>query len=107
MGAVRREVLARGKGVYNTKSPQLWLQAIRDYMAGRHSDKDPLLDWGKKQVDQIEHRGTNGATCGGVPNGLLVDLPGLQEVSRQLWALTGPLVTGDSSVHAVFANCPP
>ena len=28
------------------------------------------------------------------------------EVSRQLWAVLGPLVAGDPSLHSVFANVP-
>ena len=29
-----------------------------------------------------------------------------REISRQIWALLGPLVAGDSTVHDRFANCP-
>ena len=66
-------------------------------MAGRCSDMDPLLDWVEKQTEQIDHMH---------PNGLVLDLPCLQEVSQQLWSLLGHLVAGDSSMHSVFANCP-
>ena len=29
-----------------------------------------------------------------------------KEISRQLWALLGPLVSAESGVHTLFANCP-
>ena len=53
---------------------------------------DPFPDWVEKQTEQIDHTR---------PTGLMLDLPGLQEVSQQLWALMGPLVSGESSVHSV------
>jgi hypothetical protein len=30
---------------FDGKSPQTWLQSTRDYIAGRTSELDPLLDW--------------------------------------------------------------
>ena len=34
-----------GKGIYNPKAPQSWLQDLRDYVAGRMADLDAILDW--------------------------------------------------------------
>ena len=42
-----------GKGKYDAKRSQEWLQAIRDYVAGRTAELDPLLDWVEKQVEEI------------------------------------------------------
>ena len=36
----------------------------------------------------------------------MIDMPGLKEVPRKLWAFLGPLAAGDATVHSVFANCP-
>ena len=58
-----------------------------------------------RERDEIEHCSTQGATCGGQPAGPMIDLPSLQEVSRQLWAFLGPLVASDATVHSVFVNC--
>ena len=40
-----------GKGAYQPKSPQLWLQDVRDYLAGRCSDMDRVLDWVESHRD--------------------------------------------------------
>ena len=42
-----------GKGVYNAKAPQTWLQDIRDYLAGRSIDLDDVLDWVERQTVEI------------------------------------------------------
>ena len=38
---------------FDTKSPQTWLQSTRDYIAGRTSELDPLLDWVEAQIEPI------------------------------------------------------
>ena len=90
-----------GKGAYQPKSPQLWLQDVRDYLAGRCSDMDRVLDWVESRRDEIEHSSLGS----GFP---MLEHIGVHptEVSRQLWALLGPLVAADPSLHSVFANVP-
>ena len=34
-----------GKGTYNAKAPQSWLQDLCDYLAGRSIDLDLILNW--------------------------------------------------------------
>ena len=34
-----------GKGTYNAKAPQSWLQDLRDYLTGRSIDLDAILTW--------------------------------------------------------------
>ena len=62
---------------------------------------DGVLDWVEARRDEIDH------------NNLGAGFPMLEhigvhptEVSRQLWALLGPLVAVDPSLHSVFANVP-
>ena len=38
---------------FDAKSPQTWLQLTRDYIAGRTSELDPLLDWVEAQIEPI------------------------------------------------------
>ena len=42
-----------GNGVYDSKSPQVWLQSIHNYMAGRTEDMDRVLTWVEKQMSEI------------------------------------------------------
>ena len=60
-----------GKNRYDSKSPQLWLQSTHDYVAGRTSEVDPLLDWAERQVEPITSRSLLGRP--GIP---MVDFAG-------------------------------
>ena len=42
-----------GKGGFNAKSPQTWLQWARDYLAGRTDELDAVLHWAEAQTEQI------------------------------------------------------
>ena len=42
-----------GKGTYNPKSPQTWLQDLCDYLAGRSADLDLVFDWAEQQTSEI------------------------------------------------------
>ena len=42
-----------GKGIYNPKAPQSWLQDLRDYHAGRSANLDAVLDWAERQSSEI------------------------------------------------------
>ena len=86
-----------GKGLYDGKSPQVWLQSIHHYMAGRTEDMDRVLTWVEKQQSVIP-RDPSGCTA--LP---AIDLD-YREVSRQLWAFFGPLVSGNPVVNGVFEN---
>ena len=39
--------------MYDSQSPQTWMQGLRDYVAGRTSEMDGILDWVKAQVEEI------------------------------------------------------
>ena len=89
---------------FDGKSPQTWLQSTRDYIAGRTSELDPLLDWVEAQIEPI----TLGLLANpprdrNIP---MVDAATLLEVSRQLWAMLNPLLSGDSDRATMFANVP-
>ena len=47
------KLLLTDKLVYSSKSPQTWLQDVRDYLAGRTSEIDRLLDWTESQTEEI------------------------------------------------------
>ena len=90
-----------GKGTYNGKAPQSWLQDVRDYLAGRSSDLDLILAWAEAQTSEI-------AT---VPNCGMHDFPMFdqipvepKELSRQLWAFLGPLIAADPNKVSSFKN---
>ena len=90
-----------GKGIFNAKAPQTWLQDIRDYLAGRSIDLDHVLDWVERQTVEIPM----------VPDQRVGDFPMFvhcpaepREVSRQLWAFLGPLVAGDGHKTSTFKN---
>ena len=51
-----------GKGLYDSKSPQLWLHSIEDYLAGRNAEMDPLLERVERRSDEILHEAHEGAS---------------------------------------------
>ena len=85
-----------GKGSYDARKPQIWLLSLRNYLAGRHEEMDPILDWCEQQLDVIPRDAKPPAMMDAEP----------AEVSRQLWAFLGPLVAGDASMESIFANVP-
>ncbi len=88
------------KNRYDSKSPQSWLQATRDYVAGRTSEIDPLLDWVERQVEPITTE--MHVRRDDIP---MVDSAGnLVEVSRQFWAMLNSLLASDSHQAGMFAN---
>ena len=86
---------------FDAKSPQSWLQSTRDYVAGRTSELDPLLDWVEAQTEPISlamlmHPNPERS----IP---MVDAAGsLGEVARQLWAMLNPYCWPDKAI--MFAN---
>ena len=60
---------------------------------------DSVLDWVDVQKGEVDHKSFSDFP--------MLDGIGVEprEASRQLWALLGPLVANDSTVHTVFANC--
>ena len=42
-----------GKGTFDHKAPQQWLQTLRDYLAGRCNDLDAILEWAERQTEPI------------------------------------------------------
>ena len=90
-----------GKGMYNSKVPQSWLQDLRDYLAGRSADLDAILSWTEMQTSEIELAPSQGS--GGFPlfDQIAVDP---KEVARQLCAFWGPLVASDSNKSSTFNN---
>ena len=90
---------ALDKNRYDQKKPLEWLQSIRDYVAGRSDEIDPLLDWVEAQTEPIT---TEMLTSNGnLP--MINGAPTLKEASRQFWALLNPLLA-DSSVSNNFCN---
>ena len=61
---------------------------------------DRVLDWVESRTEAID---STFLSAGGVP---ATDFASLGEVSRQLWALLGPLLAGDSVQAGMFANVP-
>ena len=86
---------------YDSKKAQEWLQTTRDYVAGRTSEMDPLLDWVERQEEPITDEALT--SQGNVP--MHDESLSLKEVSRQLWAMLQKLVV-DTSVASAFANVP-
>ena len=74
-----------GKGVYDKGSPQVWLQSLHNYMAGRTEDMGRLLDWVGRQQAEIPQY------LSGVHGLPLINCAEYREVSRQLWASSGRL----------------
>ena len=67
-----------GKAVYDKALPQLWLQSVHNYMAGRTEDMDRVLDWVEKQQGEIPKDQS-------VVQGLsMINCAEYREVSRQL-----------------------
>jgi hypothetical protein len=64
---------------------------------------DKVLDWIEGQKEEIDPAG--GFEGFPMLDGIPAGDAGAREISRQLWALFGPLIAGDSSVHATLANC--
>ena len=93
-----RSTSFREKDVYDKDSPQVWLQSFHHYMAGRTEDMDRVLDWVEKQQSEIPR---DLPSMRGLP---MINCAEYHEVSRQLWALLGPLVAGNSVVNGVFEN---
>ena len=89
-----------GEGKYSVSKPLKWLKGLRNYLAGRCSDMDPLLDWIERQDDEIDHDQL--LEC--VP--MVNHAPSLKEVSKQLWAFLQPLTKDDGTMEERFANCP-
>ena len=88
---------------FDTKSTQSWPQSTPDYVAGRTSELDPVLDWVEAQTEPIS------LTMLMHPNPQrpipMVDAAGsLGEVARQLWAMLNPLLAGDSDKATMSAN---
>lgn len=90
-----------GDGKYSASKPQSWLKDVRDYLAGRTSDMDALLNWVEKQDDEIV-----GEESGGGSAPMVCFAPSVKEVSRQLWALLHALTKHDATVAGNFANVP-
>ena len=89
-----------GKGMYDSKSPQTWLQNLRDYLAGRSADIDGVLDWAEGQSTEIPM--VPDQRPGQFP---MIDIPApAKEISRQLWAFLSPLVANDASRDSTFKN---
>ena len=61
---------------------------------------DRVLDWYEFSGDETTQ---SVLASGGVPT---ADFASLAEVSRQLWALLGLLLAGDSAQAGMFANVP-
>ena len=91
-----------GKGRYDAKKPQEWLQSLRDYVAGRTAEMDPLLDWVEQQAEDIPF--DLDRQPGSAP--MVIVAPNLREVSRQFWALLSPLVSEDGAMAGMFGNVP-
>ena len=45
--------LLGGAGRYNKASPQVWIQGVGDYVAGRTSEMDRVLDWVESRSEEI------------------------------------------------------
>ena len=90
---------------FDAKSPQTWFQPTRDYIAGRTSELDPLLDWVEAQIEPIFlNMLMSPSRNKPIP---MVDAAGnLIEVARQLWAMLNPLLSGDSDTATMFAKVP-
>ena len=88
---------------YDSKKPLQWLQAVRDYVSGRTSELDSLLDWVEAQTEPITESVLRGVGGGSFP--MSDQTTSLIDVSKQFWALLNPLVF-ETSVESTFANCP-
>ena len=99
MGQIGGGCTMKREGRYNHIKPQSWLQDVRDYVAGRIPEMDPLLDWVEVQDKEI---GTD--ETGTAP---MVDrAPSTNEVSKQIWAMLQLLVKVDNTASGIFAKVP-
>ena len=85
------------------KKPLQWLQTVRDYVSGRTSELDDLLDWVESQTEPITENVLLGIHGGSVP--MQDRTTSLIDVAKQFWALLNPLVL-DTPVEGTFQNCP-
>ena len=92
------KVHLNGKMSYDTKKPEVWLQDLRDYVAGRTRELDQLLDWIEKQTDEITMDSARRAYVG------CLDCATIDEVSRQLWSFIGPLIKENAEKASIFRN---
>ena len=88
------------KYTYDSKRPEVWLQDVRDYVAGRTRELDQLLLWIETQTDEIDHLNVEANYTG------MCDCAPLEEVSRQLWSFLGPLVKENAEKASAFRNVP-
>ena len=95
------KVHASGKYAYDAKRPEVWLSDLRDYIAGRTRELDPLLLWLENCSDEVESDWAALAYPG-----CMDVLPPMEEVSRQLWSFLGPLVKDNSEKASAFRNVP-
>ena len=78
---------------------------LRDYVAGRSSEMDVILDWVESRTEEITEADVT-ESGGSAP---MIDIAGqgsLKEVSRQLWAMLNPLLVNNDTVKVMFANVP-
>ena len=88
------------KLTYDSKRPEVWLQDVRDYLAGRTREMDELLLWIEAQTDDIDALNVESKYPG------MCDCAPLEEVSRQLWSFIGPLVKEHAEKASVYRNVP-
>ena len=96
-----------GKALYDAKDPAAWLQMLRDYVAGRSSEMDVILDWVESRTEEITESDMITSDAGG--SAPMIDVAGqgsLKEVARQLWAMLSPLLVNNGTVTGMFANVP-
>ena len=84
---------------YSKAAAQAWMQKVKDYVAGRHSDMDAIFAWIESQSEAIDPGGLQ-------PMQDLVTCASLSEIWRQLWAMVGALIAEDVGASSIFANVP-
>ena len=95
------KVHINGKYAYDSKRPEVWLSDVRDYIAGRTRELDPLLLWLENCSDEVDDKWAAAAYPG-----CMDVLPPMEEISRQLWSFLGPLVKDNNDKAAAFRNVP-
>ena len=93
------KLILGGCGKYDSKNPEVLLQDVHDYIAGRTQEIDQLLVWVEIQNEEIT--ASRAASYGGC-----LDSAPISEISRQLWAFLGTLVKEDAAKASVFRNVP-
>ena len=83
---------------YDSKKPDIWLQDIRDYIAGRTRELDQLVVRIEKQTEEIDRQAAERDYPG------CIDCAQLEEVSRQLWSFIGPLIKDNTEKASAFRN---